>query len=384
MLPDFGSDTFLKQMKQLRGKGVFNSYMMAVTALQQGMTVQFYRSQAEAGTDIKHFKPETDNLNFYSIMAAGKVLHFSSSQSELEGMQAHAVTQNKSVLKYRLSKNGINVPFGGAATVKDMAVVEKLKAAKVKHVSVKPVTGGGSRGVHLYQSPDQAIAIIKAAPETVFIVEQMVEGAEFRITASQTDIVSAQMIIPPHVVGDGESNLQDLILREGAARARNPCYMMRPLDTAKILQSMQAQKVDADTVLDKGQLFRLTLDNMPNRAFREPVLDRLPKRIKDTAKQTVKIIDGFVCGLDIFVDKAGEPYVLDIDAVSGMWFECFPYPNGEWNLTVPEYILKHHFPRHKRVDRVIKSYDFTALRDELLREGRTSKGVNAADFVEFG
>ena len=383
MLPVLQSEHFLQQFKNLKEKGSHNSYLLTLAALSCGYNVNFHRSQKEADSKIKRFPADVDEPVFYSINSKRKIVHFTSSRSEHDNLKAHTLSVNKSVLKAYLSKAGINTPFGGAAKSDNRAILTSLKKAGIDRVSVKPVAGKGSRGVRLNQTLEQAEAIIAENPQDIFIVEQMIQGAEFRITASKKDVVAAHMIIPAHVVGDDITTLKDLIEQEVKLRKKNPAFVTRPLDPIKVLESAAAQGVHGSNVLKKGEIYRLTLDGLPTRAFRTPVLDRLPKQFVDIAKQTVQLIDGVVCGIDVLADRSGTPYVLDIDAVSGMWFECFPHPTGEWNLDVPNYILKHHFPKHKGTQRQILSYDFVALKEELMREGRTTKGVNAADFAVF-
>ncbi|TVQ04477.1 MAG: hypothetical protein EA338_01430 [Roseinatronobacter sp.] len=384
MLPAFDNEQFLTQIAELRPKGTFNSYLLSLTALMNGYDLLFYRSQKEANTNISHFPAEVAHPVFFSVKSGKKLTHFSSSRDEADSLKAHRISTNKSLLKAFLAKAGINVPYGGAATLSDLTILTKMKQANVDRVSVKPIAGKGSRGVSLNQTLEEAEQIIRTNPNDVFMVEQMIRGAEFRVTASKTDAISAQMIVPPHIIGDGQSTIFELIEREEAARKRNPTFMNKLLDREQVLHAISLQGWQANTVLKKDKILRLSTDGLPNRAFRVPVLDRLPTAIKDIAKQTVQLIGGSICGLDILTDRAGVPYILDIDAISGMWFECFPYPTGEWNLDVPEYILKKNFKKHRGPRRQILSYDYKALREELLRDGRTTRGVNPADFVVFG
>jgi len=384
MLPQFETDQFLVQIAKLWPKGTFNSYLLSITGLMNGYDVVFYKSQKEANTTIPHFPADVTEPVFFSVRSGKKLTRFSSSRNEFTDRKAHQLSVNKSILKAHLARAGINVPYGGGASAKDLSILKKMRQAGVNRVSVKPVVGTASRGVRLNQTLEQAVEIINDNIKEVFIIEQMIVGTEFRITASKTDVVAAQMIIPPHVIGDGKSTLKDLLSRETEARKRNPAFLRRELDPKQVLQMFAVQKAHATNILEKDKVFRLTSDGLPNVAFRIPVLDRLPNHIKDIAKHTVQLIGGYICGLDIIVDRAGVPYVLDIDAVSGMWFECFPHPTGVWNLDVPEYILKKNFPKHRGQKRQILSYDYAALKDELLREGRSTNGVNAVDFVEFG
>ena len=341
MLPDFGSDRFLKQVEWFKGREeIFNSYLLSITALQQGFDVTFYRTQAEADSSVKLFRAVFNKPIFYSISSKRKCLFFAGSSSERDNPAALALQDNKSILKALLQKADVNTPFGGVVTAKDRRVLTALEQAGVNSVTVKPVKGDGSKGVQLYQTLDQAAEIVRTNPDTAYIVEQQIKGIEFRITASKTEVIAASIVIPAHITGDGVSTLKELINREGEARARNPANRSRPIDQRKIVISAAAQGVDGTTVLDEGQLFRYTIDNMPYSAFRVPVLDRLPQNIKDCAIATVRAVDANFFTMDIFADRAGVPYVVDIDGSCAMSKECFPYPNGEWNLAVPEYILK--------------------------------------------
>ena len=383
MLPKFETDEFLTQIAELQAKGAFNSYLLSITALLNGYDVIFYRTQKEANTSIPHFPSEVADPVFFAIRSGKKITHFASSRSEFSDLKTHQIVENKSLLKAHLSQAGINVPFGGAASIQDFSILNKFHQAGVNRVTVKPVIGKGSRGVRLNQTLDQAKHAIHQNPGQVFIIEQMITGVEFRITASRAAVVAAQMISQPHVIGDGKSTLKHLVEREIEARKRNPAFLKRELDPRQILQMYALQKAQDSDILENGKKFWLTSDGLPNFAFRVPVLERLPSHFKKIATRTVQIIKGSICGMDIVADQAGVPYVLDIDAVSGMWFECFPHPTGAWNLDVPEYVLKKNFPKHRCNRRQILSYDYTALKAELLREDRQSKGVNAADFVVF-
>ena len=385
MLPDFGSDQFLAQVEWFkRSERLYQSYLLSITALLQGMTVQFYRSQAEAGTNIKLFSATFDRSIFFSIESRHKTIFFFGSNSERDYWAVQHLQDNKSILKALLHKSNINTPFGGAVNANDKRVLTALRNATVPLVTVKPITGIHSKGVQLRQTLAQAEATIASNPTSAFIVEQHINGTEFRVTASKTKVIAAQKVAPAYVVGDGVATLKQLVEREGAARNRNPARRSRPASLEVIARSAAAKGWDGNTVLPKGEVFYYAADNITSTQFRIPVLDQLPQNVRNCAIATVRATKAAFITMDIVVDYAGEPYVVDVDSSCAMSMECFPYPNGEWNLTVPEYILKHHFPRHKRVDRVIKSYDYAALNEELFREGRTSKGVNAADFVEFG
>lgn len=75
----------------------------------------------------------------------------------------------------------------------------------------KKSRGKQSIGVHTnIQSYDEAVNIAKSTKGS-FILQEMVFGKEYRLLAYGDNIIGALEMVPPHVVGDGKSSIQDLI-----------------------------------------------------------------------------------------------------------------------------------------------------------------------------
>jgi hypothetical protein len=380
MLPDFRNDHFMQQMAQLSPLAL-NAYLLSLTALGEGLGVRFYRSQAEAQAKVAFFPAAVQDAVLFSVAHLGQKVRFFGSLSEREDATAGAVAANKSILKAKLAQAGVVTPFGGAVRADQLGVMEQLKAKKIEAVSVRRIDPGAAPSPHVPMPLAEAEKVVRDHPTSVFLVEQQIMGGALRVIASPRDVVSAQMLIPAHVMGDGSSSIEQLILQEVEQRQRHPIWASDTAFAAQAKALLERATADIAHVPPAGQTIPL---HLPAHAHRVPVLDRMTPDMTKAVKDAAAAVGASVCAVHLVVNRAGKPFVTDVELRPSVLFDCFPYPNGEWNLDVPEYILRHHFPKHQGQMRQVLSYDFAALKAELFREGRTSKGVNAADFVTFG
>ncbi len=117
-----------------------------------------------------------------------------------------------------------------------------LAARKFAHehgypLVIKPNVSGFSRGSHFpINTPQEllkaALAVKVWWPSS--IVEQYLHGANYRVLATQDELVSVIRRYPPFVDGDGVSTVAQLIEAENAVRAQMGLYpTIHPIDTSK-------------------------------------------------------------------------------------------------------------------------------------------------------
>lgn len=101
---------------------------------------------------------------------------------------------------------------------------------------IKPNVSGFSRGSHF--PINNASDLWKAAFAVkvwwpTSIVEQYLEGANYRVLATQTDLASVIRRYPPFVDGDGQHTIAELINTENATREQMGLYpTIHPIDTS--------------------------------------------------------------------------------------------------------------------------------------------------------
>ena len=84
------------------------------------------------------------------------------------------------------------------------------------------------------------------------------------------------------------------------------------------------------------------------------------------------------------MDQSGTPYVLEINIRPYIGAASFMISNRAYNLTVPNALIQSLFGPPTAAPCEVLGFDFQALGADVLREGRMSNGVVAADFAQFG
>jgi D-alanine-D-alanine ligase-like ATP-grasp enzyme len=122
---------------------------------------------------------------------------------------------------------------------------------------VKPNVSGFSRGSHFpitnYRELYRAIFFARAW-WPVSVVEQYLEGKNYRVLVTSDGIMSVIRRYPPFVDGDGEATISELIDRENAIRTEmnlGPVIHLIPKD-GRVLGYLKKQQLGLDSVPAEG------------------------------------------------------------------------------------------------------------------------------------
>ena len=270
-------------------------------------------------------------------------------------------------------------------SAQDHALLGRMHQAGVKWFAIKPVAGSLGEGVFLHQSAEQVFHYIQANPKASFLVEQHISGFEHRVYVVNGLSVSAYHFVPNHVVGTGHDTVRTLFEARQNQRNRNPYVIDRPLDVAVAETALLARGSAWSYTPARNQI--VWLDQNPIPSFQGDwtlSLDTLSDAAKRLAVRATKAVAAYNAGLDTLVEPSGEAYVIEINIRAWICGHSFPHPEGVYNLTIPEALIENLFGPPRSVTRTILGFDFQALDAEVFRESRTSKGVEAADFAQFG
>jgi hypothetical protein len=186
-------------------------------------------------------------------------------------------------------------------------------------------------------------------------------------------------------VGNGHDTVRILFVARQNQRKYNPWTIDKPADLAEVEMALLDRGRSWSTVPAHGQIIWLTGNTFPdmngNWMFS---LDRLPDTAKQLAVSATKAVAAYNAGVDILVTPSGEAFVLELNIRAWIGGHSFPYPKGNFNLTVPTALIQSLFGPPTAAPREVSGFDFQALGAEVFREGRTSKGVEAADFAQLG
>jgi cyanophycin synthetase len=266
-------------------------------------------------------------------------------------------TTRKDDCKAFLSTLGFPVPKGDIVISRE----EALMAAKEigYPVAVKPVAGHKGIGVtaEVQDSEELKSAFaraVKAIPEEQsirVIVEKSLTGADFRLLCVNGRFVAATERRPASVVGDGKSNIAELIRRENRTKARldTPTSAMSKIQSDESMEMyLEEQGLSLDSVLEAGRT--VYLRKVANLSAGGVSIDATPTVHPDNIILAQDIAQHFrlTClGIDAIAPslakswKSGEFGILEINAAPGIFMHLNPAV-GE-SVDVPSHILETFF-----------------------------------------
>ncbi|MBA2547341.1 MAG: ATP-grasp domain-containing protein [Burkholderiaceae bacterium] len=148
-----------------------------------------------------------------------KIRWIKTAVSDKTSLIAAENAQDKALTKQLLTEAQIRVPQGGTARTADEAV-DVMRTLK-KPVVIKPQGGNHGRGITLrVTTPEAARAAFEHAAKVsrVVLIEEQMEGDDYRIAVVNGKVVAVAHRVPAHVIGDGVSSIERLIENEN----RNP------------------------------------------------------------------------------------------------------------------------------------------------------------------
>ena len=209
---------------------------------------------------------------------------------------------------------------------------------------VKPNVGGFSRGSHF---PIEDMAHLRRAAFAVkawwptSVVEQYLEGANYRVLATRGELVSVIRRYPPFVDGDGTSTIAELVDAENAAREAMGLYpTMHPI----------AKETANERHLAKAGL---TFDSVPEAGRRVTLFHRIalaPGGIVETIDRTT--IPEINRELFLKVVRAFDANLFGIDVIFEHGIEI-PYTEQRCiflEVNSRPYTRMHAFPRRGEPD----------------------------------
>lgn len=342
-------------------------YLMTLEAWRRGLEVTFY------------LKENTDNrlLIRYKISDGQNTYKFNSSLGEKVTEEAFDICDNKNITKEYLKRAGINVPKGKLFTVSDTNEEVFSYAKNLGYpVVLKPKSANTGKGVHAnIKNEDElkeAIYSVKALGFTNVIIEEKIEGTEYRILVLNGEVLAAVERVPANIVGDGKSTIKQLIQLKNKTKNTNPNLHNRLIQIDKeIYRKISELNYDLDTVVPNGEKVylrdKVALDGDPISAT-----EVLTKSEKDLSVKSVKSVPGLdLCGLDVIINRKSEKFtVIEMNTRPMLGLHIFPIKGESIDVISP--ILDHYFPETKDKVKSNLYYDFQSalapIRDRSVKE----------------
>ncbi len=235
-------------------------------------------------------------------------------KTSLDSYNVIELMGNKVVTKKLLKERGFSVAEGGAASTFSMAQL-LFNELQSDSVVVKPNTTNYGHGVHIFpkKNEERLLPACKEcfALDQTLLVEEFLEGTEYRFLVIDGKCVGVIEREPAHVIGDGRSSISQLV-----ASKNNDPQRYRPL-TERLhlgsheIQFLTFQKLTPQSVLKRGK--KVFLRQNTNVSTGGSALDRtdeIHSYYKKIAVSATQSIGAHICGIDMIVKNKSEkgPY----------------------------------------------------------------------------
>jgi cyanophycin synthetase len=262
---------------------------------------------------------------------------------------------DKEDTKYLLEQAEIDVPRG------DIIRRERSLEEACRYVGyplvIKPVDGNHGRGITVdIQNYEDALQAYHHAKESsrsgAIIVEKFITGEDYRLLVINNVLVAGAIRTPAHVIGDGESTIQELIDKVNSDPRRG-------FGHENVLTKITANELTQTIIKDAGYTLesiivkdeRLILKdtaNLSTGGTAEDITDIIHPANVSMAERISKIIDLDICGIDIMTTDISKPLsetggaVLEVNAGPGFRMHLAPTSGLPRNVAAP--VIDKLFP----------------------------------------
>ena len=221
---------------------------------------------------------------------------------------------------------------------------------------VKPVGGNHGRGITVnVNTYEDAVVAFAAAKEisSAVIIEKFIVGDDYRLLVINHKLVAAAKRTPAHVVGNGNSTVQELIdeVNKDPRRGYGHENVLTQITVNDLTKTIIAAKgYTLETVIAAGE--RLILKdtaNLSTGGTAEDVTDILHPSNISMAERISKIIDLDICGIDIMTTDISQPVeetggcILEVNAAPGFRMHLAPTSGLPRNVAAP--VIDKLFPK---------------------------------------
>ena len=259
---------------------------------------------------------------------------FRTTASTLTSKPAVAVCVDKALTKKLMMANGVPVAKGKKFKREKKAEIVKYFNENISLGVLKPLKGKGGRGVftRIATEEDLIECLMKISSPEV-ILEEFIEGNDYRFSVVGGEVVSVAIRIPANVVGDGRQSVRKLINIKNENRLGNPHLNQRLIDCGeKSASYLTKLGLDMEYVPSEGEVIYLNgAANLSSGGDSIDVTSSTHETLKKIAVHAVRSIPGIsTAGVDILVkdhEKAvsgQDVAVCEVNSSPGLSMHHFP------------------------------------------------------------
>ncbi|MDO5492909.1 MAG: ATP-grasp domain-containing protein [Nesterenkonia sp.] len=268
--------------------------------------------------------------NYYALVEAEDTRFLIAGALAHESALGSRIVGDKVLTSKLLESAGVATPRTRLA----QSAAEAVDAAREfpGPVVVKPRNGHKSQGVSTDLRTDdevrEAFDYARRYRRDVIVQEYIEATEELRVMASPDEVVAVNIRIFPHVIGDGVSTVEQLILDKNLQRTLNPTLGPSPIPVDSLTRRhLERQGLSLSHVVEMGQRIQVrNVGGVSVGADIHQALEETSENIREAAKKTIAAVPGLGWGgVDLIIEKeTGKAYVIEVNTTAAFSSAAFP------------------------------------------------------------
>ncbi|WP_020006377.1 acylphosphatase [Salinicoccus albus] len=354
-LPQLTND-IVKNARKTR----LDAFAVALEGWRRGLQLKWYTKDSEHFDDMIVFGVNPPG-RLFSLASQERTHYFFRTRGDKVSNEAVEIGSEKDDTKEALAKAGVPVPHGKGFTenATDEDIFSYAKSIEYPLV-LKPTNASLGDGVVTNISSDAGFqkALDYVRHELGYqelVVEQHVEGKEYRIYAVEDKVVAAYNRVPANIVGDGRHDIEELINLKNRERRKNARLNSCLIETdIEILEFIQEAGYAMTSIPEKGEVIYLRQKtNVSSGGDPIDVTDELPEAFAEIAINALKAVPGlYHGGVDIIVNQnRGQDVpgvVIELNPTAQIGGALFPLKGK--SRDIPGAIIDYYFPETAGMD----------------------------------
>jgi GNAT-family acetyltransferase (TIGR03103 family) len=258
------------------------------------------------GISVEMIAPEN---GLFTLSYKGTNIKCSGSLTEKTSVIAEEICFDKYLTNTILKKAGFHVPAQMIAS--DPASNAHFLETH-KRIVIKPLSQSLGRGISVdirdVDEMEKIISTLSITGDETILLEAFAAGEDLRIVVINGKYTAAIHRTPPHVIGDGEHSVKELILHMN----RNKEGENQIPINYETERCIEANGFTFDSILEKKTYLTVRKNaNEHTGGFPQDVTEIVHPIVRKVAERVAKIIDIPVVGIDfILPDTKGEQYTI--------------------------------------------------------------------------
>lgn len=296
-------------------------------------------------------KVVSKRFNLLEVVFNGKPTFVKGTSFPVNSQPACFIANNKYLTKRVLRSHNIPTPKSWLVRTPEEVKRKVLKKGLFPCV-LKPIKG--AHGNRVFANIELADELEEVLP-LVFgnyrkrdvLLEEFIAGNDYRLIVIGDKVSAVMERIPAHVIGDGVSDISQLITKFNKNPLIGERYekpLCKIVVNGEVKRNLKKQNIKLTYVpKEKERVFLRQNANISTGGVGKDVTESISQEIKDVAVKAAKAIGMVITGVDIIRDKSSnKPYVLELNDTPGIDIHHYPYLGNPQNVAndIVEYLFE--------------------------------------------